>query len=414
RHHPVNACLTPICSLYGTAVTTVEGIGSTTTRLHPVQERIAKCHGTQCGFCTPGMVMSMYALLRNHPEPTLDQLTDALGGNLCRCTGYRPIIDACKTFCKASGCCQSRENGACCLNQGINGLAELPEGDETSPELYSEEEFLPLDPTQELIFPPELMIMAEKQQLKTRVFRGDRMTWISPVTLKELVEVKFKHPQAPIVMGNTSVGPAVKFKGVFHPIIISPDRIEELCVISQDRDGLTLGAGLSLDQVKDILVAVVQKLPEEKTQTYRALLKHLRTLAGSQIRNMAVWGHIVSRHLDSDLNPLLAVGNCTLHLLSTERQIPLSEQFLRKCPDADLKPQEVLVSVTIPCSRKWEFVSAFRQAQRHQNALAIVNSGMRVLFREGGDIIKELSILYGGVGATTIGAKNSCQKLIGR
>lgn len=79
RHHPVNACLTPICSLHGTAVTTVEGLGNTRTRLHPIQERIAKCHGTQCGFCTPGMVMSMYALLRNHPEPTLDQLTDALG-----------------------------------------------------------------------------------------------------------------------------------------------------------------------------------------------------------------------------------------------------------------------------------------------------------------------------------------------
>nr|XP_021510777.1 aldehyde oxidase [Meriones unguiculatus] len=416
RHHPVNACLTPICSLYGTAVTTVEGIGSTRTRLHPIQERIAKCHGTQCGFCTPGMVMSMYALLRNHPEPTLDQLTDALSGNLCRCTGYRPIIDACKTFCKASGCCQGKENGVCCSDGGVNGLAELQDGDETSPELFSEEEFLPLDPTQELIFPPELMLMAEKQPPKTRVFCGDRMTWISPVTLKELLEAKFKYPQAPIVMGNTSVGPEVKFKGVFHPAIISPDRIEELGVISQACDGLTLGAGLSLDQVKHVLADVVQKLPEEKTQTYRALLKHLRTLAGSQIRNMAsLGGHIVSRHLDSDLNPLLAVGNCTLNLLSKdgERQIPLSEQFLRKCPDADLKPQEVLVSVSIPYSRKWEFVSAFRQAQRQQNALAIVNSGMRVLFREGGDLIKELSILYGGVGPTTVSATNSCQRLIG-
>lgn len=359
----------------------------------------------------------MYALLRNHPEPTLDQLTDALSGNLCRCTGYRPIIDACKTFCKASGCCQSKENGVCCLDQEINGLAESQEEDKTSPELFSEEEFLPLDPTQELIFPPELMRIAEKQPPKTRVFYGERVTWISPVTLKELVEAKFKYPQAPIVMGYTSVGPEVKFKGVFHPIIISPDRIEELGVISQAGDGLTLGAGLCLDQVKDILADIVQKLPEEKTQTYRALLKHLRTLAGSQIRNMAsLGGHIVSRHLDSDLNPLLAVGNCTLNLLSKdgERRIPLSEEFLRKCPEADLKPQEVLVSVNIPWSRKWEFVSAFRQAQRQQNALAIVNSGMRVLFREGGGVVEELSILYGGVGSTIVSAKNSCQRLIGR
>ncbi|XP_006153057.1 aldehyde oxidase [Tupaia chinensis] len=417
RHHPANACLIPICSLYGSAVTTVEGIGSTKTRIHPVQERIAKCHGTQCGFCTPGMVMSIYTLLRNHPEPTLDQLTDALGGNLCRCTGYRPIIDACRTFCKTSGCCQSKENGICCLDEEINGLQEFEDENKINPKLFLEEDFLPLDPTQELIFPPELMRMAEKQPQTTRVFGGDRMTWISPVTLKELLEAKFKYPKAPVVMGNTSVGPEVKFKGVFHPIIISPDRIEELSVVNHGHNGLTLGAGLSLDQVKDILADVIQNFPYEKTQTYRALLKHLATLAGSQIRNMAsLGGHIMSRHLDSDLNPLLAVGNCTLNLLSKEgeRQIALNEQFLSKCPDADLKPHEILVSVNIPYSRKWEFVSAFRQAQRQQNALAIVNSGMRVFFGEGGGIIRELSIFYGGVGPTTICAKNSCQKLIGR
>ncbi|XP_060158066.1 aldehyde oxidase 1 isoform X5 [Globicephala melas] len=416
RHYSANACLIPICSLYGAAVTTVEGIGSTKTRIHPVQERIAKCHGTQCGFCTPGMVMSIYTLLRNHPEPTLSQLTDALGGNLCRCTGYRPIIDACKTFCKVSGCYQSKENGVCCLDQGINGLPEFEEGNETNLKLFSEEEFLPLDPTQELIFPPELMTMAEKQPQRTRIFGGDRMTWISPVTLKELLEAKVKYPQAPVVVGNTSVGPDMKFKGIFHPVIISPDRIEELSVVNYTDNGLTLGAALSLAQVKDVLANGILKLPE-KTQMYHALLKHLGTLAGSQIRNMAsLGGHIVSRHPDSDLNPLLAVGNCTLNLLSKEgkRQIPLNEQFLRKCPSADLKPEEILISVNIPYLRKWEFVSAFRQAQRQQNALAIVNSGMRVFFGGGDGIIRELSIAYGGVGPTTICAKNSCQKLIGR
>ncbi|XP_014640106.1 PREDICTED: aldehyde oxidase-like [Ceratotherium simum simum] len=355
RHYPANACLTPICSLHGAAVTTVEGIGSTKARIHPVQERIAKCHGTQCGFCTPGMVMSIYTLLRNHPEPTLDQLTDALGGNLCRCTGYRPIIDTCKTFCKTSGCCQRKENGVCCLDQGVNGVPGFEEENETSPNLFPEEEFLPLDPTQELIFPPELMvrkaelvleelmvkcqegylpmdppkadgqIMAEKQPQMTRVFSGDRMTWISPVTLKELLEAKVKYPQVPVVMGNTSVGPDMKFKGVFHPVIISPDRIEELSVVNYADNG----------------------------------------------------GHIVSRHLDSDLNPLLAVGNCTLNLLSKEqipgevsflategeRQIPLNEQFLRKCPSADLKPEEILVSVNIPYSRKSKGLGALSSDQ---------------------------------------------------
>ncbi|XP_039081355.1 xanthine dehydrogenase/oxidase-like isoform X2 [Hyaena hyaena] len=102
-HFSANACLAPICSLHHVAVTTVEGIGSTKSRLHPVQERIAKSHGSQCGFCTPGIVMSMYTLLRNQPEPTIEEIEDAFQGNLCRCTGYRPILQGFRTFARVSG-----------------------------------------------------------------------------------------------------------------------------------------------------------------------------------------------------------------------------------------------------------------------------------------------------------------------
>uniref|UniRef100_A0A8C2MAH1 aldehyde oxidase n=1 Tax=Cricetulus griseus TaxID=10029 RepID=A0A8C2MAH1_CRIGR len=154
-HFSVAACLVPICSLHGVAVTTVEGIGSTKTRIHPVQERIAKGHGTQCGFCTPGMVMSIYALLRNHPEPSLEQLTETLGGNLCRCTGYRPIVESMKSFSPSSSCCQINGNGKCCLGEEKN---EPEKKTSVDTKLYEKEEFQPLDPTQELIFPPELMV----------------------------------------------------------------------------------------------------------------------------------------------------------------------------------------------------------------------------------------------------------------
>ncbi|XP_009950251.1 PREDICTED: xanthine dehydrogenase/oxidase-like [Leptosomus discolor] len=102
-HHTANACLFPVCALHHVAVTTVEGIGSTKSRLHPAQERIAKSHGSQCGFCTPGIVMSMYTLLRNKPEPKMEDIEDAFQGNLCRCTGYRPILEGYRTFAKVSG-----------------------------------------------------------------------------------------------------------------------------------------------------------------------------------------------------------------------------------------------------------------------------------------------------------------------
>ncbi|PIK60345.1 Xanthine dehydrogenase [Apostichopus japonicus] len=110
RHVSVNACLAPVCSVYGTAVTTVEGIGSTKTKLHPVQERLAASHGSQCGFCTPGIVMSMYTLLRNNQEPCMRDIFGAFEGNLCRCTGYRPILEGYRTFTKGCGkqnCCQN-------------------------------------------------------------------------------------------------------------------------------------------------------------------------------------------------------------------------------------------------------------------------------------------------------------------
>ncbi|XP_044793002.2 aldehyde oxidase 2 isoform X2 [Bubalus bubalis] len=417
RHLSVTACLVPICSLYGAAVTTVEGVGSIKTRLHPVQERIAKSHGTQCGFCTPGMVMSMYTLLRNHPQPSEEQLLEALGGNLCRCTEYRPILASGKTFCLESNGCQQKGTGKCCLDLGENDSSSLGRKSDICTELFVKEEFQPLDPTQELIFPPELLRMTENPEKRTLTFHGERVTWISPGTFKDLLELKAKHPEAPLILGNTSLGPAMRSKGCFHPILLSPARISELNVVSKTNDGLTIGAGCSLAQVKDVLAERVSELPEEKTQTYRALLKHLKSLASQQIRNMAsLGGHIISRHSYSDLNPILAVGNATLNLTSEEgtRRIPLSEHFLAGLASADLKLEEILESVYIPHSQKWEFVSAFRQAQCQQNALPDVNAGMRVLFKEGTDIIEDLSITYGGVGAATVSAHKSCQQLLGR
>uniref|UniRef100_A0A8C4VBM8 Aldehyde oxidase 1 n=1 Tax=Falco tinnunculus TaxID=100819 RepID=A0A8C4VBM8_FALTI len=413
-HYSANACLLPICSLYGAAVTTVEGVGSTKTRIHPVQERLAKCHGSQCGFCTPGMVMSIYTLLRNHPEPTAEQMIAALAGNLCRCTGYRPILDACKTFCKDSVCCQRKANGKCCLDQE-DDLFDKEE--KVSTRLFSTDEFQPLDPTQELIFPPELMRMAESQQKRALFFHGEQMTWISPVNLDELLDLKAAYPKAPLVVGNTSVGPEMKFRGVVHPIVIAPARILDLNVVKFTDDGLTLGAVCSLSLVTDVLTNAISELPEEKTKVFCAVLKQLRTLGSEQIRNVAsLGGNIISRKSTSDLNPILAASGCMLNLASRGKRypIPLNGIFVDGVGNNAITPEEILVSVHIPHSRKGEYVSAFRQAPRRENALPITNAGMRVLFEEGTDIIKDLSIFYGGAVSTTVCAKQTCWTLIGR
>ncbi|MBV8547405.1 MAG: 2Fe-2S iron-sulfur cluster binding domain-containing protein, partial [Acidobacteria bacterium] len=94
----INSCLRPLCSLDGAMITTTEGIGSTREKLDPVQYAIAANNGSQCGFCTPGFVMNMFTFLRNNPKPEQQQIEDLFDGHLCRCTGYRPILEGMKSF----------------------------------------------------------------------------------------------------------------------------------------------------------------------------------------------------------------------------------------------------------------------------------------------------------------------------
>ncbi|XP_067892260.1 aldehyde oxidase 1-like isoform X2 [Heterodontus francisci] len=420
-HFSANACLTPLCMLHGAAVTTVEAIGSTRTKIHPVQERIAKAHGSQCGFCTPGMVMSMYTLLRNNPTPSTAHIQQTLAGNLCRCTGYRPIVDAFRTFCTASTCCQKGGLGGCCLlgkaEQGGSSTESKDRDPDMCSQLYKADDFLPLDETQELIFPPELMLMKEKLEKRSLMFRGERVMWIAPANLGELLGLKSQYPEAPLLVGNTNIGPNMKFKGAFHPVIIHPANVSELSSVQYTDEGLRLGAACSLARVKDILVKATAEIATEKTEIFRALVEQLCFLGGEQIRNVAsLGGNIASGSPTSDLNPILAAANCILELASIggRREIRFDENFFVGFGKTALRPEEVLLSVFIPYSTKWQFVSAFRQASRRENAFSIVNSGMQVMFKEETRVIEELRMFFGGVGPTTVYAKKCSEELINR
>ncbi|XP_061572162.1 aldehyde oxidase 6 [Cololabis saira] len=416
-HYSANACLLPLCQLHGAAVTTVEGIGSSKTRIHPVQERIAKAHGSQCGFCTPGMVMSTYALLRNKPQPSLDDLTEALAGNLCRCTGYRPIVDGCRTFCQETNCCKANDGAKCCLNGEETADAPGDEEAGKTPELFNKDEFLPMDPTQELIFPPELILMAETPNPQTLSFHGERMSWVSPATLEELVQLKTRHPGTPLLMGNTNIGPEIKFRGVVHPLVISPGRVPELFQVSQTTQGVWVGAGSTLSELRSLLEQLLARLPEEKTELIGALVQQLGNLGSQQIRNVATLGGSIASALpNSDLNPVLAAGSCKLSVTSSggRREVPLNQDFFVGFGKTALKPEEIVVSVFVPFSRKGEFVGALRQAPRKEASFATVTTGMRVLFSPGSRVVQDVSIYYGGMGPTTVCAHKTCDAIVGR
>uniref|UniRef100_A0A8K9WY53 Xanthine dehydrogenase/oxidase n=1 Tax=Oncorhynchus mykiss TaxID=8022 RepID=A0A8K9WY53_ONCMY len=407
-HHSVNGCLAPLCSLHHCAVTTVEGIGSVAGKLHPVQERIAKSHGSQCGFCTPGIVMSLYALLRNNPTPRMADIEEAFQGNLCRCTGYRPILEGYKTFTKV----RPHNHTLSILRMSKDHRLPLSSAF-TSIIFFSNlwSDFLPLDPTQEIIFPPELM---SSQQLR---FRGERVLWLQPASLDQLLELKTQYPNAKMVVGNTEVGIEMKFKNLLYPVILAPGYIPELNTIQHTDEGIVFGASCSLTLLGDVLKAAVGKLPLYQTEVFNAVLEQLRWFAGLQIRNVAaIGGNIMTASPISDLNPVFMAAGCKLTLMSKggERVVVMDEKFFPGYRKTILTPEEVLLCVLIPYTKKGQHFAAYKQSPRREDDISIVTSGMSVTFAEGSTVVKHLALSYGGMAATTVMAKNTASRLLGK
>uniref|UniRef100_A0A8B9RDA7 Xanthine dehydrogenase/oxidase n=1 Tax=Astyanax mexicanus TaxID=7994 RepID=A0A8B9RDA7_ASTMX len=390
-HQAINACLAPLCSLHHCAITTVEGIGSVGSKLHPVQERIAKAHGSQCGFCTPGLVMSMYTLLRKRPQPSMQDIEDAFQGNLCRCTGYRPIMEGFRTFTK--------EDSA----------------DSVQP-LFDPEEFLPLDPTQDIIFPPELMTLSKEPVVSLR-FRGERVLWVQPSSLTELLELKAAYPEARLVVGNTEVGIEMKFKNQLYPVILSPTNVQELRNIQFTENGMECGAAVTLAELGEVLREEVEKLPNYRTEIFQAVLEQLRWFAGRQIRNVAaVGGNIMTASPISDLNPVFMAAGCKLTLVSKgkigKRVVKMDEKFFTGYRKTILRSEEILLSIEIPYTKK--YFSAFKQSPRREDDIATVTCGMNVVFGEGSNTVQDIKLSYGGMAPVTLLATDTCRQLIGR
>ncbi|XP_065184519.1 xanthine dehydrogenase/oxidase-like [Sycon ciliatum] len=416
RHHAINACLVPICAVDGCAVVTVEGIGSTKTRLHAVQERISKCHGSQCGFCTPGIVMSMYTLLRNNPQPSQAEMESAFEGNLCRCTGYRPILEGFKSLTKEFCCSGPGPGGQCCMTM------KDKDGVEVSSTLYDVSKFTPYDPSQEPIFPPELMTADWSKERPFLVVKGERVTWYRPTSLKELLALKHGFPRAKIVVGNTEVGVEVKFRNLVYPVLISPSEINELHTIQSSETELTVGAAVTLTEFGHAMEELIKTLPEHKSRVLLAFVDMLRWFAGHQIRNVAaIGGNIMTASPISDLNPLLVAAKSQLTFVSFNggtRTIPFTTDFFTGYRKVAVGEAEVLQSVTIPFTGPNEYFYGFKQAKRREDDIAIVNAGMRVRLSETENnttrTVEDCSLAFGGMAAVIVTAKQTEQMLIGK
>jgi xanthine dehydrogenase/oxidase len=414
-HASVNACLAPLASVDGKHIITVEGIGNAKSP-HPAQQRIAMASGSQCGFCTPGIVMSLYALLRNNgPEPSEEEVEEAFDGNLCRCTGYRPILDAAQSFNKkcgkslangGSGCCMDNGGGGC--NGGTNGVV-IDAADEKK---FSPPSFIHYDKSTELIYPPAL----KKHQFKPLAFGNKRKKWYRPVTLQQLLEIKDAFPQSKLIGGSTETQIEIKFKAMSYSSSVYVGDIAELRKYSFHDDYLEIGGNVALTDLEEICDEAVKHYGPARSQPYTSIKKAIRYFAGRQIRNVGTpAGNLATASPISDLNPVFVATNSTMIAKSLKKttEIPMSD-FFKSYRVTALPADAVIAAMRIPvASEKGEYIRTYKQAKRKDDDIAIVNACLRVALDDSLKV-KDANLVFGGMAPITIQAKSATEYLVGK
>ncbi|TGO41063.1 hypothetical protein BHYA_0027g00410 [Botrytis hyacinthi] len=413
-HASVNACLAPLVSVDGKHVITIEGIGNT-KRPHATQERIAKGNGSQCGFCTPGIVMSLYALLRNDSNPSEHDVEEAFDGNLCRCTGYRPILDAAQTFSSGAACGKSKSNGGggCCMDNGggSGGCCKNELKDDQPIKRFTPPGFIEYNPDTELIFPPPLM----RHEFKPLAFGNKKKKWYRPVTMEQLLEIKSVYPSAKIIGGSTETQIEIKFKAMQYTASVFVGDIPELRQFSFKDDHLEIGGNVILTDLESIVQQAEKHYGPEKGQVFKAIHKQLKYFAGRQIRNVGTpAGNLATASPISDLNPVFVASNAILvaRSLDKETEIPMSE-FFKGYRLTALAPDAIIASIRIPVTQKGEYLRAYKQSKRKDDDIAIVNAALRVAIDDS-HIVTSASLVYGGMAPTTIAARKAGAYLLGK
>ena len=418
-HASVNACLAPLVSVDGKHVITVEGIGNV-QKPHPAQERIALSSGSQCGFCTPGIVMSLYALLRNDIDPSELEIEEAFDGNLCRCTGYRPILDAAQTFSKARGCGKAAANGGsgCCMENGNGtnkngcGMKEMDLNGDQPITRFTPPGFIEYNPDTQLIFPPAL----KKHELRPLAFGNKRKRWYRPVTLRQLLEIKSVYPSAKIIGGSTETQIEIKFKAMQYTASVYVGDIAELRQYSFEKDHLEIGGNVVLTDLEDICLKAIEYYGPVKGQPFKAIHKQIRYFAGRQIRNVGTpAGNLATASPISDLNPVFMASNTVLvaKSLEEETEIPMS-QFFKGYRLTALPPDAIIASLRIPVARETgEYLRAYKQSKRKDDDIAIVNAALRVSVNDA-LTVESVDLVYGGMAPTTVAAKEAVAYLQGK
>ena len=346
-YEPVNACILLMGQLDGKELVTVDDLAENGA-LHPVQQAMVEQHGSQCGFCTPGFVMALFTLYHSGRRPSRQEIVDHIAGNLCRCTGYRPIIDAGLDSCtgKAVDRWAREEKRAAAQLAGLNDGSDA--------------------------------------------FVGDEASFVAvPANGSTLASLAARHPDATIVAGATDVGLWITKQLRGLPKIIHVSGVAELHEIADGRDTLSLGAAVTFAEAEPYLAAIDADFGET-----------LRRIGAKQVRaSGTVGGNIANGSPIGDTPPMLIALGATLHLRhgETARQMPL-EDFFIAYGKQDRKPGELVWRIDVPKLKPNEVVRSYKISKRFDQDISAVMAAFK--FTLEGKRIAAARIAFGGMAAT--------------
>ncbi len=358
QYQAVNSCLLPLGAIAGREIITVEGVAN--GQLHPVQAAMVETGGSQCGYCTPGFIMSLFAA---YYSGTVDDVS--VEGNLCRCTGYLPIRRAAaKVAANLPG------------DDGFSGFSHH--------------------------------LSQASVELPAFSYGNGDQQFYRPTQLPEVLALLQEHPTATLIAGATDLGLELSWHRQQYPVLISLEAVAELQGLTQTSEWVEIGAAVPLSQIEETLHGVFPSLDEM-----------LHWFAARQVRNRAtLGGNIGTASPIGDLPPVLLALDAELRLASAAgaRSLPLAE-FFKGYRVTDLRAGEVIVSVRIPRAIAPGAVQRLSQSykigKRGTDDISIVAAAFTVDLGDRQQIL-QARLAYGGVAATPARAIAVEQWLVGR
>jgi len=358
RYKSINACITLLPSLHGKQLITAQDLPDG-NKLHPVQQAMVDFHGSQCGFCTPGFVMSLFSLHKNFPEPNQHQMLEALAGNLCRCTGYRAIIEAAKAA-KNHGPDQFDRNKA----QTIATLKNI------------------------------------QREAMTQLSSGEQQAY-SPTSINELSQLMLDHPKARIVAGGTDIVLEITQMLKQLGTIVYVGNVAELYQLDQNDQQFTFGAALPYEQFTGVLGVY-----------YPDFSQMIERIGSLQVRNQGtLGGNIGNASPIADTPPVLIAldAHLNLRLGNDIRNIAIEDYFVDYKVTAQA-PSEFIQSIDIPKPAANQQLKVYKVSKRFDDDISAVLAAFNLTIEN--NKVTAARIAFGGMAAIPARAKKCEAALI--